>query len=199
MSSSSSMYSMGYAASPMKCRVTRDVLGVKQERVKEIKTNHGEVIFKVYVVGEHIKCVKRISLLDISEEKLNNMAEGEGLLLLWQVSNLVVKNEVEAWDSRDGNSYFVLDIKYFPGYVKMPYYESVFVDFFWNVVEKKRKNSDGEGELDVNSKENQEVRSGEIEDKNLYSLQVLALSWQPDLQQQNQPEQATIPSPSTPQ
>ena len=33
----------------------------------------------------------------------------------------------------------------------------------------------------------------------LDSLQVLALSWQPDLQQQNQPEQATIPSPSTPQ
>ena len=34
----------------------------------------------------------------------------------------------------------------------------------------------------------------------LDSLQVLALSWQPNLQQQNQPEQATInPSPSTPQ
>lgn len=47
----------------------------------------------MYVVGEHLKCVKRRSLLDISEEKLNNMAEG--LLLLSQVSNLVVTNEVE--------------------------------------------------------------------------------------------------------
>ncbi|KAK9994071.1 hypothetical protein SO802_023774 [Lithocarpus litseifolius] len=115
--------------------------------------------------------------------------EAEGLLLLSQVSNLVVKNEVEGCcsevkkfvarneedkccsseveklvekaempplefvmelakglreamglrlfnfdlirDSRDGNRYFVIDINYFPGYVKMPEYESVFVDFFF--------------------------------------------------------------------
>ena len=197
---------------------------LKKPIVMQEFVNHGGVIFKVYVVGEHVKCVKRRSLLDISEEKLNNMAEdeGEGLLLLSQVSNLVVKNEVEGCcsevkkvvarnevdkcrseveklvekaemlpsefvmvlakglreamglrlfnfdlirDSRDGNRYFVIDINYFPGYVKMPEYESVFVDFFWDVVEKKRKNSDGEVELDV--KENHEVRSGEIEDKNL--------------------------------
>ena len=175
---------------------------LKKPIVMQEFVNHGGVIFKVYVVGEHVKCVKRRSLLDISEEKLNNMAEdeGEGLLLLSQVSNLVVTNEVEGCcsevkkvvarnevdkcrseveklvekaempplefvmvlakglreamglrlfnfdlirDSRDGNRYFVIDINYFPGYVKMPEYESVFVDFFWDVVEKKRKNSDG--------------------------------------------------------
>nr|XP_023894652.1 inositol-tetrakisphosphate 1-kinase 1-like [Quercus suber] len=145
---------------------------LKKPIVMQEFVNHGGVIFKVYVAGEHVKCVKRRSLLDISEEKLNNMAEGEGegegLLLLSQASNLVVKNEVEGCleklvekakmpplkfvmelakglrvamglrlfnfdlvrDSRDGNRYFVIDINYFPGYVKMPEYESVFVDFF---------------------------------------------------------------------
>lgn len=66
---------------------------LKQPIVMQEFVNHGGVIFKVYVVGEHLKCVKRRSLLDISEEKLNNMAEG--LLLLSQVSNLIVTNEVE--------------------------------------------------------------------------------------------------------
>ncbi|KAI3972321.1 hypothetical protein MKW92_035226 [Papaver armeniacum] len=33
--------------------------------------NHGGVMFKVYVVGEYVKCVKRNSLPDISEEQLD--------------------------------------------------------------------------------------------------------------------------------
>ena len=180
--------------------------------------NHGGVIFKVYVVGEHVKCVKRRSLLDITEEKLNSMAADQGLLPFSQISNLVAKNEVggcselekaviarnkgkgfcysevdelvekaemppmefvmelakglrEAMglrlfnfdlirDSRDGNRYFVIDINYFPGYAKMPDYESVLVDFFCDLVEEKRR------KVELGVKENQEVRCGEIEEKN---------------------------------
>ena len=180
--------------------------------------NHGGVIFKVYVVGEHVKCVKRRSLLDITEEKLNSMAADQGLLPFSQISNLVAKNEVggcselekaviarnkgkgfccsevdelvekaempplefvmelaqglrEALglrlfnfdlirDSRDGNNYFVIDINYFPGYAKMPDYESVLVDFFCDLVEEKRR------KVELGVKENQEVRCGEIEEKN---------------------------------
>ncbi|CAL0330839.1 unnamed protein product [Lupinus luteus] len=46
--------------------------------------NHGGVIFKVYVVGEHVQCVKRKSLPDVSEEKKSV----EDLLSFSQVSNL---------------------------------------------------------------------------------------------------------------
>ena len=51
-------------------------------------------------------------------------------------------------DSRDGNRYFVIDINYFPGFAKMPDYESVFVDFFCDVVEEKRRN------VELEAKEN---------------------------------------------
>lgn len=58
--------------------------------------NHGGVIFKVYVVGEYVKCVKRKSLPDVNEENLRNL---KGLLLFSQVSNL---NTVE----RSGDTYY---------------------------------------------------------------------------------------------
>lgn len=137
--------------------------------------NHGGVIFKVYVVGEYVKCVKRKSLPDVSEENLENL---KGLLLFSQISNL---NSVERCgdsyyqmmdlqdgkteippmnllvdiarglrvamglhlfnfdvirDTRIGNRYLVIDINYFPGYAKMPAYESVLTDFFWDVLTK---------------------------------------------------------------
>ncbi|KAM7493918.1 hypothetical protein LguiB_028527 [Lonicera macranthoides] len=47
--------------------------------------NHGGVIFKVYVVGGYVKCVKRKSLPDVSEEKLGSLV---GSLSFSQVSNL---------------------------------------------------------------------------------------------------------------
>ncbi|KAK8480282.1 hypothetical protein V6N11_057052 [Hibiscus sabdariffa] len=47
--------------------------------------NHGGVIFKVYVVGDYVRCVKRKSLPDVSEEKLKTL---EGSLRFSQVSNL---------------------------------------------------------------------------------------------------------------
>ncbi|KAJ0964363.1 hypothetical protein J5N97_029485 [Dioscorea zingiberensis] len=47
--------------------------------------NHGGVIFKVYVVGDFVKCVKRKSLPDVSEEILEH---SEGSVSFSQVSNL---------------------------------------------------------------------------------------------------------------
>lgn len=55
--------------------------------------NHGGVIFKVYVVGEHVKCVKRKSLPDVSEEK--GIGVSEDLLSFSQVSNLASRDMVD--------------------------------------------------------------------------------------------------------
>ncbi|GLT95058.1 hypothetical protein SLE2022_127630 [Rubroshorea leprosula] len=40
-------------------------------------------------------------------------------------------------DSRDKDRYLVIDINYFPGYAKMPGFESVLTDFFLDVAQKK--------------------------------------------------------------
>lgn len=55
--------------------------------------NHGGVIFKVYVVGEYVRCVKRKSLPDYSEEKLKTL---EGCLPFSQVSNLNTQERNDA-------------------------------------------------------------------------------------------------------
>ncbi|KAK6119492.1 hypothetical protein DH2020_046769 [Rehmannia glutinosa] len=92
--------------------------------------NHGGVIFKVYVVGEYVKCVKRKSLPDVNEENLGTL---KGSLSFSR-------------DTRVGNRYLVIDINYFPGYAKMPSYEHVLTEFFWDVLnnnDKKDVNSDG--------------------------------------------------------
>lgn len=136
--------------------------------------NHGGVIFKVYVVGEHVRCVKRKSLPDVSEDKV--LGVSEDLLSFSQVSNLANRETVnddmyyqmmhlddttemppQAFivdiasglrramklnlfnfdvirDSRYGNRYLIIDINYFPGYAKMPGYETVLTDFFCEVV-----------------------------------------------------------------
>ncbi|KAK7346115.1 hypothetical protein VNO80_20630 [Phaseolus coccineus] len=66
---------------------TRDVLDkLKPPIVLQEFVNHGGVIFKVYVVGEHVRCVKRKSLPDVSEEK--TMGVSENLMSFSQVSNL---------------------------------------------------------------------------------------------------------------
>ena len=54
--------------------------------------NHGGVIFKVYVVGEYVKCVKRKSLPDVSEEKLESLG---GLVTFSQVSNLASNEKTD--------------------------------------------------------------------------------------------------------
>ncbi|KAK3029889.1 hypothetical protein RJ639_038512 [Escallonia herrerae] len=142
--------------------------------------NHGGVIFKVYVVGEYVKCVKRKSLPDVTKEKLRSL---EGSLSFSQVSNLTsnernddkyykmmnledaemppecLVNSIASGlrlamklhlfnfdvirDTRVGNRYLVIDINYFPGYAKMPGYERVLTDFFWDVLNKKQIGFDG--------------------------------------------------------
>ncbi|PIN23519.1 Inositol-pentakisphosphate 2-kinase [Handroanthus impetiginosus] len=135
--------------------------------------NHGGVIFKVYVAGQHIQRVKRRSLPDISEEKL---AVSENLLSFSQISNVTAQdqsdesvaklmeaaelpplsfvNEVACQlkqalklnlfnfdmirDSKNGGRYLVIDINYFPGYAKMPCYETILTDFFLDVVQQKQ-------------------------------------------------------------
>ncbi|KAI3967940.1 hypothetical protein MKX01_027123 [Papaver californicum] len=146
--------------------------------------NHGGVIFKVYVVGDYVKCVKRKSLPDISEEQFGGEDLGGSCVAFSQISNKTshehsggMCNEVMGVedarmppdslvtdiarglrqamglhlfnfdiirDSSIGNHYVVIDINYFPGYEKMPCYESVLTDFFCDLSQKKQ-NSLSEG------------------------------------------------------
>ncbi|KAH0456014.1 hypothetical protein IEQ34_013921 [Dendrobium chrysotoxum] len=149
------------------------LLKLKPPLVLQEFVNHGGVIFKVYVVGDYVKCVKRKSLPDVSLEKLDST---EGSLSFSQVSNMTTQNrnneeyyeslQLEAEmpplslltdiarglrqamrlhlfnfdiirDSKAGNHYYVIDINYFPGYAKMPSYETVLTDFFCHIVNKK--------------------------------------------------------------
>ncbi|KAI3828717.1 hypothetical protein L1987_02826 [Smallanthus sonchifolius] len=151
---------------------------LKTPTVLQEFVNHGGVIFKVYVVGKYVKCVKRKSLPDITEEKLDRLS---GSLSFSQISNLtsdernddkyykMMDSEDAAMppmslitniacglrkamklhlfnfdvirDTKAGNRYLVIDINYFPGYAKMPGYESVLADFFWDVLNKKEDQS----------------------------------------------------------
>ncbi|XAR71527.1 Inositol-pentakisphosphate 2-kinase [Bertholletia excelsa] len=69
--------------------------GIKELKLKppvvfQEFVNHGGVIFKVYVVGEYVQCVKRRSLPDVSAEKMGN---SEGLLSFSQISNLAREDQ----------------------------------------------------------------------------------------------------------
>nr|GLL48687.1 inositol-tetrakisphosphate 1-kinase 1-like [Ipomoea trifida] len=137
--------------------------------------NHGAVIFKVYVVGDYVKCVKRKSLPDVTEDNLGCL---EGYFSFSQVSNCRTNEKnVDKYckmmnledaelpplsflteiarglrratrlhlfnfdvirDNKVGNRYLVIDINYFPGYAKMPNYESVMTEFFWDVLSNKK-------------------------------------------------------------
>jgi inositol-1,3,4-trisphosphate 5/6-kinase/inositol-tetrakisphosphate 1-kinase len=132
--------------------------------------NHGGVIFKVYVAGKHVRCVKRKSLPDISEEKYGIT---DGILPFSQISNSASEDEnhdlaienakmppsefVDAVgsklqqalkihlfnfdmirDNNDENRYLVIDINYFPGFFKIPSYESMLTDFFLDIANQKQ-------------------------------------------------------------
>ncbi|XP_028778269.1 inositol-tetrakisphosphate 1-kinase 1-like [Neltuma alba] len=134
--------------------------------------NHGGVIFKIYVAGQRITCVKRKSLPDIPEEKQKTMT---GALPFSRVSNGAVQgnshnkeddiaqkniekaemppeNLIEGLakalkeamglnlfnfdvirDTRDPTRYLVIDVNYFPGYAKLPTYESFFTNFLCDI------------------------------------------------------------------
>ncbi|KAM0029961.1 putative inositol-pentakisphosphate 2-kinase [Helianthus debilis subsp. tardiflorus] len=75
---------------------------LKSPTVVQEFVNHGGVIFKVYVVGKYVKCVKRKSLPDIDEEKLDCLG---GSLSFSQVSNLTS-------DERNDDRYYkMLDLE----------------------------------------------------------------------------------------
>ncbi|KAJ1398226.1 Inositol-tetrakisphosphate 1-kinase [Sesbania bispinosa] len=127
--------------------------------------NHGGVVFKIYVAGQRVICVKRKSLADISEEKLRTL---KGSMPFSRVSNLsedggggaVERAEMppqslidelaralrEALglnlfnvdvirDGTDQRRYLVIDINYFPGYAKLPSYEPLFTNFLLDIVQ----------------------------------------------------------------
>lgn len=131
--------------------------------------NHGGVLFKVYIVGEAIKVVRRFSLPDVSKRELSksagvfrfprvscaaasadeadldpNVAELPSRPLLERLArelrrrlglrlfNLDIIREHGTKDS-----YYVIDINYFPGYGKMPGYEHIFTDFLLSLVRSK--------------------------------------------------------------
>ncbi|KAL9691057.1 hypothetical protein QQ045_011474 [Rhodiola kirilowii] len=152
----------------------RGLAALKPPVVLQEFVNHGGVIFKIYVVGQHVECVTRRSLSDISAEKMKTLGDS---ISFSQISNLTAANYNTSKDDflganatdlgsvsmpplsfvtdlalrlrqalglnlfnfdliRDGERYLVIDINYFPGYAKMPNYETVLTEFFWDVVHK---------------------------------------------------------------
>ena len=49
-------------------------------------------------------------------------------------------------DARFGNRYLIIDINYFPGYAKMPGYETVLTNFFCDIMEKKEREAGKDSE-----------------------------------------------------
>ncbi|PKA66202.1 Inositol-tetrakisphosphate 1-kinase 1 [Apostasia shenzhenica] len=153
-----------------------ELLKLKPPFVLQEFVNHGGVIFKVYMVGDYVKCVKRRSLPDVSPETLDSPKRSFSFS---QVSNMTMQDKSQEQydlsmhledaempplsfvtdiarglrrlmklhlfnfdvirDTNVGNHYLVIDINYFPGYAKMPSYETVLTDFFWEFVHKKKE------------------------------------------------------------
>ena len=87
------LYADGTASSHELCLVfdregLRTTLNKNIPMVLQEFVNHGGVLFKVYVAGEHVKCVKRRSLPDISEDKAKTL---KGTLKFSQISNMTVQ------------------------------------------------------------------------------------------------------------
>ncbi|CAN6231614.1 unnamed protein product [Urochloa humidicola] len=152
----------GSAASHDLCLVYRGegLRGIRTPVVLQEFVNHGGVLFKVYVVGDHATCVGRSSLPDVTEEHLRDPdadavapfanislrpAPGAGEVempaqeFVSRVAgelrralglHLINFDMIRARDA-DGNAkYFILDINYCPGYSKMPGFEPVLLEFF---------------------------------------------------------------------
>ncbi|XP_020204272.1 inositol-tetrakisphosphate 1-kinase 1 [Cajanus cajan] len=66
---------------------------LKSPMVVQQFVNHDGVIFKVYVVGECVRCVKRKSLPNVEEKKLVRVSED--LLSFSQVSNLTTDERID--------------------------------------------------------------------------------------------------------
>ncbi|KAL4586270.1 hypothetical protein LXL04_010905 [Taraxacum kok-saghyz] len=133
--------------------------------------NHGGTIFKVYVAGDYVKCVRRTSLPDLSKETMGKLAsDSGGAISFSRISGAVIAGDDGTSNDNsgeklkkpapeflaevakglrealglhlfnfdmirdgEGDGYLVIDINYFPGYEKLPSYETVMIDFFLNV------------------------------------------------------------------
>ncbi|CAN6238097.1 unnamed protein product [Urochloa humidicola] len=120
--------------------------------------NHGGVLFKVYVVGDHATCVARSSQPDVTEERLRDPA-GDAAAPFANISllpppaaaemppqefvsrvagelrralglHLINFDLIRGRDAEGNAKYFILDINYCPGYSKMPGFEPVLLEFF---------------------------------------------------------------------
>lgn len=128
--------------------------------------NHGGVLFKVYVAGNHVRCVKRPSLPDLHLSQLESESAQGGILHFSRISNLPATATVEdaqiemppldflhhiaqglrqalklhlfnfdmIRDSTLTGRYVIIDINYFPGYAKLPGFESMLTDFFMDLL-----------------------------------------------------------------
>ncbi|KAG6434697.1 hypothetical protein SASPL_106337 [Salvia splendens] len=126
--------------------------------------NHGGVLFKVYIVGEAIKVLRRFSLPDVSKCELKSSA---GVYRFPRVSCAAASADEADLDPHVAGSlvahfvlesvtqglrlfnldmirehgtrdrYYIIDINYFPGYGKMPEYEHIFTDFLLSLVQSK--------------------------------------------------------------
>ncbi|CAN6449987.1 unnamed protein product [Victoria cruziana] len=132
--------------------------------------NHGGVLFKVYIIGETVKVVRRFSLPDVEKsERLQHgviqfprvscaaasaddadldpcVAELPPLPLLEKLAQelrqrlgLQLFNIDVIREHGSRNSFYVIDINYFPGYGKMPDYEQIFTEFFVSLGQRKSK------------------------------------------------------------
>ncbi|XP_024356898.1 inositol-tetrakisphosphate 1-kinase 1 [Physcomitrium patens] len=153
---------------------TRGLNKLKPPMVLQEFVNHGGVIFKVYVVGKYIKCVRRKSLPDVNEEQvstdeplpfsqISNMVSGATMdenvakaelppaNFIADVANglrealgLRLFNFDVIKDLKAGNHFHVIDINYFPGYAKMPSYETVLTDFLLDLRHEKASDSNSD-------------------------------------------------------
>lgn len=164
------------------------LLVFKQQGLNKVKppvvlqefVNHRGVVFKVYVAGDYVQCVKRRSLPDVvPADHTNELGTDEGVLFFSQISNLnTCKHKADSHlggmnvdeaelppssfitsmaralqsklrlhlfnfdmirDATDPGEekYLVIDINYFPGYAKMPGFETILTDFLWDVLHRR--------------------------------------------------------------
>ncbi|KAF1878580.1 hypothetical protein Lal_00047249 [Lupinus albus] len=86
--------------------------------------NHGGILFKIYIVGETIKVVRRFSLPNISKRELSKVA---GVFRFPRVSCAAASADDADLDPS------------IAGYGKMPEYEHIFTDFLLGLVQCKIK------------------------------------------------------------
>ncbi|XP_024034039.1 inositol-tetrakisphosphate 1-kinase 3 isoform X2 [Citrus clementina] len=128
--------------------------------------NHGGILFKIYIIGETIKVVRRFSLPNVSKREL---AKVVGVFRFPRVSSAAASADDADLDpgiaelpprpllerlARElrrrllfnidmirehgmRDVFYVIDINYFPGYGKMPDYEHLFTDFLLSLEQSK--------------------------------------------------------------